>query len=300
MKKLLCIYTILIYGVFISKAQPNGGFENWSTNYSLLEPDNWQTLNFISLTAPNPLSAFKATGIDKHSGNYALKLKTVYFSNNPLPEQVGDTTGGVFTGKVTLSPFTYKYGFPYSGRPEKLEFWSKYYPVGNDTAGAIVILKKWNGIYSDTIAIGGTNINSTAGYSLFQTDLIYYSTELPDSAFIGFSASKIPQIARINSTLYIDDVTFLGWVGMDKYEQTERQVKISPNPAKDNLTIFTEIEMAKNVKVMDSLGKLVGVYKIENYFTTININTFADGMYFYEICDKKENIITNGKFNVIK
>ncbi|MDO9186616.1 MAG: T9SS type A sorting domain-containing protein [Bacteroidia bacterium] len=301
MKKLMIISVILIFApTFQGKAQPNGGFENWSTIYTLQEPDNWQTLNFISLTAPNPLSAFKATGIDKHSGNYALKLKTVYFSNNPLPDVVGDTTGGVFTGKVTLSPFAYKYGFPYTGRPEKLEFWSKYYPVGNDTAGAIVILKKWNGTHSDTIAIGGTNINATAGYSTFQTDLIYYSNELPDSAFIGFSASKVPQIARVNSTLYIDDVTFLGWVGVKEYDNNAELIKIFPNPASDNVNIFSSIEASDNIQVSDITGKITGRYKIRNCEVNINTGAFAEGIYIYEIRNDEGRMLCKGKFNVVR
>jgi len=301
MKKLMIISVILIFApTFQGKAQPNGGFENWSTIYTLQEPDNWQTLNFISLTAPNPLSAFKATGIDKHSGNYALKLKTVYFSNNPLPDVVGDTTGGVFTGKVTLSPFAYKYGFPYTGRPEKLEFWSKYYPVGNDTAGAIVILKKWNGTHSDTIAIGGTNINATVGYSPFQTDLIYYSSELPDSAFIGFSASKVPQIARVNSTLYVDDVTFLGWVGVKGYDTNAELIKIFPNPASDNVNILSSIEASDNIQVSDVTGKLVGRYKIRNCEVNINTGAFAEGIYIYEIQNDEGRMLCKGKFNVVR
>jgi len=224
----------------------------------------------------------------------------VYFNDNPFPSEIGDTTGGVFTGKITISPFAYKYGFPYTGRPEKLEFWSKYTPVGGDTAGAIVILKKWTGIESDTIAIGGININATAGYTKFTVDLVYYSTELPDSAVIGFAASKMPEIARINSTLYIDDVIFLGWVGTDQYDKNADLVKIYPNPASDNLNIVASIETADNIKVSDITGKIMGVYKIRDYETNINTGLFSDGIYIYEICDNKDRILNKGKFNVFK
>lgn len=292
---------ILIFAqTFQGKAQPNGGFENWSTVYTLQEPDNWQTLNFVSLNPPNPLSAFKATGIDKHSGNYALKLKTVYFDNNPFPSEIGDSTGAVFTGKITLSPFAYKYGFPYTDRPEKLEFWSKYSPVGGDTAGALVILKKWNGIESDTIAIGGVNINATSGYSPFQVDLVYYSDELPDTAVIGFASSKIPLIARLNSTLYVDDVIFTGWVGVNQYDKNAELVKIFPNPASDNVNILSSMEASDNIQVSDVTGKIVGNYKIRNCEVNINTGAFAVGIYIYEIRNNANRMLCKGKFNVIR
>lgn len=302
MNKLMIISVILIFApTFQGNAQPNGGFENWSTVYNIQEPDNWQTLNFVSLNPPNPLSAFKATGIDKHSGNYALKLKTVYFDNNPFPSDIGDSTGAVFTGKITLSPFAYKYGFPYTGRPEKLEFWSKYTPVGGDTAGVLVILKKWNGIESDTIAIGGVNINATTGYSPFQTDLVYYSDELPDSAVVGFASSKTPLLARLNSTLYVDDVIFSGWVGVNQYDKKNAElVKIFPNPARENVKILTSVEEADNVKVIDASGKIMGGYKIRNWEANINTGVFADGLYIYEILDNKNRMLIKGKFYVVK
>jgi len=50
MKKLVIISAIGFFAPISQyKAQPNGGFENWSTVYTLQEPDSWQTLNFISL-----------------------------------------------------------------------------------------------------------------------------------------------------------------------------------------------------------------------------------------------------------
>lgn len=301
MKKFVIISIILFFApIYSGKAQPNGGFENWSTVYSILEPDGWQTLNFVSLNPPNPLSAFRVTGIDKHTGNYALKLKTVYFDNNPFPSEIGDSAGAAYTGKITISPFAYKYGFPYTGRPEKLEFWAKYTPVGSDTAGALVILKRWDGTMSDTIAIGGVNINTTTGYAPFSANLVYYSNELPDSAVIGFAASKTPMLARLNSTVYVDDVILTGWVGINQYDKKTDLVKLFPNPAKDNVNIQASIEAADKIQIMDASGKVMGTYKIQNCEANINTSLFANGIYIYKIQDNKNRMLTEGKFTVIR
>ncbi len=301
MKTLILIVVISFVGIFNSEAQPNGGFENWTLQASYENPDDWATLNFLSLTSPpNPLSVFKAVGIDKHSGNYAMKIETIGVTNNPNPSLIGDTSGGVFSGRITLSPFSYVYGFQYSGRPERLEFWAKSNPVGSDSASALVALFNNNGTNRDTIAAGIMVIPPTSEYTLFQIDLTYYSTAIPDTASIAFGASKYKSGAEIGSVVYLDDVVFVGWVGIDEKNNYSNKVKIFPNPAKDNATIVTEIEEAESVKIIDVSGKMMGWFKIENYIASINTSLFVEGMYFYEIVDKKEKILTKGKFSVVK
>lgn len=305
MKKLIVILTILTFNLGLLTlncfAQPNGGFENWSTVYNYQVPDNWATLNFLSMFSPNPTSAFKATGLDKHSGSYALKIQTIFVENNPAPGSIDDTVGITFTGKITLSPPAYKVGFPYSGRPEKLEFWSKYTPVGNDTAGARIVLMKWNGISRDTIAFGELFINSTVAYNIFQVPLTYYSsTAVPDTAAIIFGSSKREADARVGSTLYIDDVAFTGWVGVEEHDRFSDKVKTFPNPATGAINIYAKIDEADNIQILDVSSKRVGVYKIHNYNANINTGLFSEGIYFYEIRDNKNRSLTKGKFNVIK
>ena len=284
-----------------STAQLNGGFENWHDEFLYQVPDNWQTLNFLSiLSPPNPLSAFKATGIDKHSGNYALKIKTFFVNNNPAPNIIDDSVGLIFTGKVNYSPTTIKLGFPYSSRPEKLDFWAKYSPVGNDTGGAIVLLQKWNGISADTVAFGQIYIAATGAYTPMQINLTYYSNVLPDTAAIIFGASLKMGRTRVGSTMYIDDVALIGWVGIDEKNQLNNKVKIFPNPANENLTITTEFEEAENIRIMDVSGKTVGRSKIQDHNSNVNTGLFVEGMYFYEICDKNNKILAKGKFSIVK
>ena len=306
-KKLIIIVAILTFYfqllTFNCCAQPNGGFENWTPEFSYENPDGWQTLNFLSLTnPPNPISCFKTIGIDVHSGNYAMKLKTIYVNNNPMPNQINDSTSGTFTGKINISPVSYTYGFPYIGRPEKLEFWYKYTPVDIDTAGVVVFLRKWNGTGHDTIAGGMANIVTSSFYSIFQLTLTYFSTEAPDSATIAFRSSNYySDQARVGSTLFIDDVAFTGWVGIDEHcLNCSDKIKTFPNPAKNNVTILAQIEDAENARIFDSSGKLVGENKIQNNNAIVNTSSFAAGIYFFEILDKQKNVLSNGKFSVVK
>ena len=301
MKKVLSTVLILASLILNVFSQPNGGFENWSTVLNYQTPDGWQTLNFLSIfSPPNPLSAFKATGVDKHSGNYALKLKTIFVNNNPAPGSINDTIGYVFTGKVIVSPPSLKLGIPYVGRPEKLEFWAKYLPVGIDLAGVYVALLKWNGTSTDTIAYGDIIIDSTAIYTLFQIDLNYQSTSLPDTVIIGFASSYKESKARVGSMFYLDDVALTGWVGIDEKNIYSDKVKLFPNPATDEINIFATIDEADNIQIIDVSGKLMGNYKIQNYNANINTGLFAEGVFFYEIRNNKNISLTKGKFYVIK
>lgn len=300
MKRGVITFVILASAIVFSKAQPNGGFEDWTTEFSYENPDHWQTFNFLSLLIPaNPLSAFKAIGIDKHSGNYALKLKTVFLNNKPSEIVIGDSAGAIFTGKINYSPPSRTYGFPYTGRPENLEFWFKYAPIGTDAAGAGIMLLKWNGSGHDTIATAAVVLLATSTYTLSQAPLEYNSTELPDTAIIVFTASNDSNLARVGSTLFIDDVLLTGWVGIDQPE-LNCKVKIFPNPVSENVTIHAEIKEADHVMIFDAAGKSAGIYKIQNYATNVNTAFFAAGNYCCEIRDKKKRIITTGKFNVTK
>ncbi len=301
MKKCISNFVILISLHLSCNAQLNGGFENWSNEFNYQVPDNWQTLNFLSIFPPNPISAFKVTGIDKHSGNYALKLKTIFVSNNPVPGTLNDTIGYVFTGKVNISPPSLIIGIPYTERPEKLNFWAKYIPVGEDIGGVSVTLLKWNTTNHDTIANCDIKIDSTIlSYTLFQMHLNYFSTALPDTLIIGFTPSYKKSIARVGSSLYLDDVAFTGWVGIEEPNPYTDKIKIFPNPATDIVNILAEIEDADHVQIINNAGKLLSVYKIQNYSAKINIDLFAEGIYFYEIRDKKDRILTKGKFTVVK
>ena len=301
MKKIAVIYFILICGTFFCKAQPNGGFENWTTVLNIIEPENWQTYNFFSLVDPlTPVSATRVSGLDKHSGIYALKIKSIYIPNNQFSSYIGDTAGGAFTGNFDFTPFQINWGFPYIERPARLEVWSKYLPLGNDTAGAAVVLKKWVGNKTDTIAIGKLFINQTLAYTKYEVNLAYYSSEIPDSAVIVFLASKEPSSARINSTLFIDDVVFAGSVGIDKPNKTDGIVKISPNPSKDEVNIKSSFPNSDIIKIINITGKIIGEFKIYDNEFNINTSTFAAGIYYYEIQDNRAKNLYKGKFNVIK
>ena len=304
MKKSTLLLALITFKVTIGLSQPNPGFENWYPEFGYESPQGWQTFNFLSFvtTPPSALTAFKATGINVHSGNYALKLKSEEVIQPDLKAVFGDTAGGIFTGNLTLSPLAVRYGVPFTSRPEKLTFWAKYQPVGSDVGGGITILTKWDSVnnHRDTVAFGISIITPSTNYVFFEMILSYYSEDIPDSLGIAFTTSQYKETARLNSTLYIDDLAFLGYVSTNNYEQQEKQVKLYPSPANEYIIIQTlGIKEAKSVTIMDVSGKQVSQSLLDNGNACINTKNFTPGTYLYGLKDDKNQTIRTGRFNVI-
>lgn len=299
MKKIITIFALFLAGIGTGVSQPNGGFEDWVNEFTYETPVGWQTLNFLQFTLPpNPISAFKATGIDRHSGNYALKLKSIHLNNNPAPELLDDTMGACFTGKVNISPTYYKYGFPHTSRSEKLTFWYKYFPVGADEGGVRVILTRWNGVKRDTLAFNESHLYQNTSYSQFELNIDYLSNEQPDTAVIFIGSSRHHSVARVGSTLYVDDVAFTGWVGVE--ENALLKPKVFPNPAKEYITFSDITKEADAIEITDIMGKALARYPLKGSVMEVNTSSLTDGTYIYLVRDKSNKLLSKGKFSVVR
>jgi hypothetical protein len=300
MKKSVLVLLLICCITLQNIAQPNQGFETWTPSFNYETPTGWQTLNVLHFISPsNPLSVSKAVGIDVHSGNYALKLQTIDIAVNPAPQTIDDTMGVMFTGLINLSPFYYKYGFPYTTRPEKLTFWYKYLPVGIDTGGAKVVLKKFQDSSSITVGKGSATFEQTLTYTQMTVNIDYFSDDIPDTCIVIFASSQNKICAQPGSTLFLDDVELSGWVGIDEPQKLVQKVKIFPNPAKEKISFLTELKNAQTLQITDLQGRVVGDYKIEPYGKLdLTIEFLTEGMYLYTIRDEKNKPINTGKFNI--
>lgn len=293
-------YIFLFFFLF-SSAQPNAGFENWESEFGAESPVGWQTLNFLSLMG-NPHSSFKVGGLEKFAGNYSLKIKSVNISANPLPAVFDDTMGGVFTGEINISPAYYKYGFSYSGRPEYLDFWYKYLPVGDDFGAAIVVLTKWNGVKRDTIAQTDTVLYHNPTYQKFHLKLNYRSEEIADTAVILFGSSNDKDFARVGSTLFLDELSFTGWVGIDEQSKNKKEdVRFFPNPAKNKINILLKNKNEHaTLQIINANGKIIHNQQLNLFNNEIDVEQYPPGVYFYKIMDDNKYCFATGKFTVVK
>lgn len=301
MKSVLFVFALFIAS-FGCIAQPNGGFENWAMEFNYESPVGWQTLNFLNvLSSSNSLSAFKVSGIDKHSGNYALKLKTVKVNANPVPNLIDDTVGVVFTGTVNISPPSLKYGFTYDHVPEKLNFWYKYIPVGDDEALVGVLATRWNGIKRDTISLSEVKLDTIqANYAPKTLNLTASSSMAPDSITVYAGSSRKLELARVGSTLYLDDLSFSGWLGVSEYSKKQSPVLgVFPNPAKENIVFNTDPINVDRIDIHDIYGRIIESFPVKNAYSNFSCEFIKAGTYFYTAY-KNNNPVDKGKFNVLK
>lgn len=298
MKKTKFIAILFLLSNIFCFSQNNGGFENWNTVNGYEEPVGWQTFNILSLFG-NPICATKVSGIDKYAGNYALKITSKYMPVKVI-SALSDTVGFAFNGKITISPPSYDIGSPYTNRPEKLTFYAKYIPVGLDTGYAGLILYRNLPTGRDTIGYGTLAVKPNLSYTLYEIPIIYNSNIIPDSANIYFQASNRANGRRVGSSLYLDEVKFVDFVGIEEYTANASKVKVFPNPSSETLTINTEIEEATKVEITDVTGRTINLYTIQNYESKINLSNYKNGNYYFKILDKKNKPLTYGKFSVNK
>jgi hypothetical protein len=306
MKKLL-LATIISGASFCAFAQATWDFESWTGT----EPSGWISENELMLLG-NPQSAFQETDpTHVHGGTKALKLVSVANSVAGLPNPIGLAAPG------RLVSFAPKFGMPFTSRPASVDFWYQYAPTAGDSAEFLIFLR--NSSTGDTIGFGHwTKGTTVTGYTSQTVPLTYnpaHLAELPDSMALTFSASKLfnpnytmcMNCGKLGSILWVDDVTFNGWNGINEHPSSEGVV-LYPNPATDHVTIAVDaLNDAFAVRAFDVTGKLVATAPLALSNSAINrrsgvINTFdlSTGLYSYSVLDKNGVALRAGKFSVVK
>lgn len=304
MKKSI-LFFVSIFFAFAASSQsiPNPGFESWLPNPDYDDPEGWGTLNLLSIPGfDNPASVFKDS-IAPYAGNYSLKITTVVLVNNPAPDQLADTFGVAFSGMVSFAGQVL--GFPYSLKPTTLNFYYKYTPVDNDTALCNVQLFKYNTTthMRDTLASGYFSQNNTVSNYTMGSVTLNYNAQFagldPDTAMITFQPSN-DFVPIPGSTLWVDELSFTGGVGIDDLASSKKDVLVYPNPAVNELTIVSQNENGEKVIVFDEAGRMLTSILLVNKTAKVDLHSYQNGNYFYRITDKDEAIITSGKFSIAR
>lgn len=203
MKRIVTLITtsLLITGYAYAQdpATPNAGFENWTQVGSRYDPNDWSNLN-PSTYILGVYTCTRASGVDKHSGNYAIKLQTksVFFQT---------ANGVATTGKLlTTAPYGVNGGLPFTNRPDSISGWFKYTPAGTDSGFVQFALYA----AGDTVGFVRfeTGQYATTTYTRFSAPVVYLSAATPDTALWLLSSSRAANPV-INSTLYLDDLELI-------------------------------------------------------------------------------------------
>lgn len=309
MKRKILLFVLLTSGLNISSmAQtgviPNGNLNTWTNVFFTYdEPNSWASSNqYKALDTSNPVTVYKTT--DSHAGTYAARIETKAMSTAPAPDF--DTLGFLLCGSLDFSTGAIK-GFPYSSRPERLEYFYKYLPMTGDEGGVYVSLTKWDSNTGSSILIadgGASYTQSVNSYTQGRDTLTYYTNDVPDTASIIFVSSNfLFGSPKVGSVLFIDEVTFQGQAPVvaslgDK--DTERKQAVAyPNPASTEVN-FEVDEKATRIVATHFGGSTQATIQLVEGKGKLETSTLAAGIYFYQVFNEDKKLPFAGKFVVVK
>lgn len=198
MKKI--IISALVSGVLFSSsiAQQisNGDFENWTVNILYEEPDSFLSTNSWVYMSNGNGNVTKTTSA--YHGSYAAQLSTVQTSSDTM-------FGGLFIG--TPGNQIINGGIPYTGQPDSVSVYIKYYIQPNDTAFFIVAFKNGGSIISMALQ---TFTGTQSAYKRISIPTNLPISPVPDSLVAIISSSNLDPPRFPGSTLTIDSITMIG------------------------------------------------------------------------------------------
>ncbi len=273
---LVFLITIFPLSLFAENPIPNTGFENWSGD----NPVDWFTNNLAGAWTPVTQSG------SSHSGNYAAKLEVVDFQGVP-----------VFPGLQSMNM-----GFPVS---EAYANFSGYYlfdpAVPSNVLNIAVFMRK------NSIVMGQGIIylsSPQVSYTQFNVPIGYFSSEVPDTAWISITLADTLSNLTTGGTALFDDLELNGSATgiTDNGNTVPSRFKLEqnyPNPFNPTTTIEFSIPETALVQlvVYNQLGERVaglvngnlvaGVHRVE-----WQAGDLPSGVYFYKL--------TAGKFSDTK
>ncbi|MBA4260271.1 MAG: hypothetical protein C0446_13990 [Chitinophaga sp.] len=266
---------------------PNNGFETWNSFVGYTSPSDWDNLNQMTYSK-GVSTCIKGTPGYPGASYLFLISKTVTGK--------GVVPGRVVSGKIDTNTYKPISGYPFSNRPQVLNYNIQYMPYDpSDSTSVKVLLTKWNVGTSirDTVAYGASYYNAMAhSWFVGSTYLNYLNGDAPDSAMIVISSSS--SNPKDGSYIYIDNLQFNGSViGIEERQPSEKDVEVYPNPASNSISIKVKDNAETTfIYVYDAIGKQIYALRV---LELVNINTSSWEKGFYTF-----RIIQNNKYSINK
>ena len=265
MKRILQIcllISVCLVALSISSAQiPNAGFETWSGG----SPTGWITTNAGTILPITQSS-------DAHGGTSAMQ----------------GTTLSVFTINYPAEAYA---DFSINSRYSSLKGWYKYSPVGGDSLYIHAIF------FKGTTGVAYTQFSTAASvssYTQFTAPITYFSSTVPDTAYIEIFIIPSGSSYHAGTVFKIDDLSFGAPTDVEESFSVKPNVfalsQNYPNPFNPSTTISFSVPTRSfvSLKVFDCLGKEVGIIVSEelsagNYSRQWNASSLTSGVYFYRL-----------------
>ncbi|MBL0342257.1 MAG: T9SS type A sorting domain-containing protein [Bacteroidetes bacterium] len=269
-------------------ATPNPGFENWTQVGNHYDPNNWNCLN-PSTAILGVFTCIRATGVDVHTGNYAIKLTT--------KSVFGIKANGIASTAtlITTPPYGVTGGIPYTQRPDSIVGWYKYNPASAADSGfvEIVLLDAGN----DTVGFArfDTPNSSVTTYTRFSKAITYFSPDSPVLSYWVLTSSDGTN-PIVNSTLFVDDLDLVFNPSSISDGQASNTIQLLNTIAGDVLLIENTTPIASMLQIFDNAGRLVLEADVLTGANNLNVTELKSGLYFYSIFNPISDLPVIGKF----
>lgn len=260
--QIMLLISLCLAVLSVSNAQvPNAGFENWTAGV----PVSWTTDNAAPVVTPITQSS------DAHSGTSSMQ-------------------GTVVSSTIVYPPVAFT-GFGISAHYGSLTGYYKFSPTGGDSLEIVVVLyKSGSGIASGLFSTGA----SASSYTQFTLPIVYFSPNVPDSAWITIEIASPSGTTHVGSTFKIDDIAFGPVTDVQEPFSVRPAVFVLsqnyPNPFNPSTMITYQIPTDGMVRleIYDIMGRtlttLVNEGKSAGKFTVpFDGSKFTSGIYFYRI-----------------
>jgi len=278
MKKIVFIFTVILFGIFSLHAQTadtleNPGFERWEVPIGLPadhpEPVNWSGIKTSDNAKVNPLAPVNWARSDTaHSGNYSLKLFNVSalglvatgtMTNGRVHAEVSATESYIYTD--TTNPL---WNTRFTGRPDSLVGWFMCNPASGDHGNVLAILHRGyaqspalNNDTSTWIAKVSFDLPDTKveTWTRFSVPFNYYSDKTPQYILIILTSGNGVNAIAGSSAKFDDlNVIYNNTTGIRNYQKGSLNVFAFNN--KLQLSLANAPRGIYKVRILNILGRV--------------------------------------------
>lgn len=311
--KFKLLFLLPFLSLFMANAQVNTAtkqifdmdFEHWTNKGTYTDPDSLQTTNQYTSLA----SVFLVTkGTDAYHGASCLKLTSTHIAfftiNGTYPGVVSNgTINAVVLSGGAGAPIVSGKKIDY--RPSHFSAYYKNTTANHDSSMINIWFTKWNATAGKRDTVGNLlwfDTTQHTAYTHLLEPINYFTTAIPDTFQITMLSSGLYH-SNVGSVLTLDSMNFApdtsSSIGFSAIAGNSLICDFYPNPASNTITCKNTAKAVggTSLEIHALNGARVYSSAIENTLQ-LDITTWKNGLYIYQVLNKANQIVAQGKIEV--
>lgn len=293
----------------------NGGLENWRTSKVLFNvtsnletPQGWSTFdsifnifNFLSGQNTQVTNLVAKSTAVKNSGLASAQLTTKSFSD------LGLMPGYLTNAKLSVDAsfnFNFSGGEVLPSKPLVASAMVKYSPATvYDSANLYVEVINTTLGMDSVIGYAMNTFPATNNFTKIDLPIYYVDKSLTANLlryyFVSSYVDDTTESHMLNSSLYVDDVTYTTVKSETYALMSEMHVACFPNPTTDLITLTASKGHSLVCEMYSYAGQLM-LSKPFDGSLTVKVSDWSAGVYTYQVKDQSNVIVGHGQLAVVR